>query len=169
MNLEQRGNLINRVNEMHSTPENANHQWLLGWLTPTKETHLSNKNATEAMLKTWLKFRAYCKRNDIHFQGFRIIKPNKKHGHSTIETGIFAPKESLEIISNALSQNFVNDGFQATIFKALPTSTTAQYIEKYFSKSHSQELDRLLDTTDSRPFTFINQPLPLKKSVLMMQ
>ncbi|SHG22880.1 hypothetical protein SAMN02745753_03499 [Marinomonas polaris DSM 16579] len=111
------------------------------------------------MNQTWRKFRAYCKRNDIQIQGFRRIKLGKKHHHPIFELGIFVSKESLETIREMLSQQFETDGYKSIAQQPVPSKSTTQYIEKYFSKSHTpEEQERLRNIAGVRLLrTFIKK------------
>ncbi len=160
-----------RIKEIESRPENANHEWVFGWFFTAKPKHNadSKEDTIKEMQNAWGNFRAYCKRNGLEIQGYRRITLGKKHDYPKQEIGIFASKESLEKISEALVQHFTDHGFKSIIKKAKEQSYVDQYIEKYFSKSHTPEQqERLRNTAGTRPTVFIKPPMPLKQSLLMM-
>jgi hypothetical protein len=170
MTTQHSESIAARIKEMESRPENMNHEWLFGWFVSAKQTDKSNKVVIEEMHKAWAYFRSYCKRNGLEIQGYRRITLSKKHDHPKLEIGIFAAKESLERINEALAGHFTDHGFKSVTKKAKEQCHVDQYIEKYFSKSHTpDQQDRLRDTAGTRPTVFINPPIQLKQSLLMMQ
>ncbi|NLQ17591.1 hypothetical protein HGG82_08110 [Marinomonas sp. M1K-6] len=161
-----------RIKEMELRPENANREWVFGWFTTAKNKRdADSKEITiKEMQIAWAYFRSYCKRNGLEIQGYRRITLSKKHDHPKLEIGIFAAKESLERINEALAGHFTDHGFKSVTKKAKEQCHVDQYIEKYFSKSHTPEQqDQLRNTVGTRPTVFINPPIQLKQSLLMMQ
>ncbi|WP_392385103.1 hypothetical protein [Marinomonas primoryensis] len=170
MTTQHSESIAARIKEMESRPENANHEWFFGWFVSAKQTDKSNNVIIEEMYKAWAYFRSYCKRNNLEIQGYRRITLGKKQDNPKQEIGIFASKESLEQIQEALSQLFRNHGFKSIIKEAKKEFHVDQYIEKYFSKSHTPEQqDRLRNIAGTRPTIFINPPIQLMQSLLMMQ
>lgn len=145
MNIQQAEILINRVQAMQSAPENTNNEWLFSWFTPKKDFHLSKDNAAEEMNKIWCKFRAYCKRNDIHYQGFRYITFGRTGSYPVLVTAFFSQKKSIEAISKALPLKLKNNGFQLITQTPSTNKGALQYIEKYLSKSHPQTALKFFD------------------------
>lgn len=163
MNIQQTDKLIDRIKAMETLAENANHEWLLGWFTPIKVNNLSTKETIAAMLKAWAYFRATCKRSNLEFQGFRQIKFGMKHGQPVFEVTLSAFKGSLEVLSETLSNQFESNGFQAIIKQPISTANTTQYIEKYFSKSHTAEQqERLRNIAGIQPIAFIKKPTSIQ-------
>ncbi|PJE55626.1 hypothetical protein [Marinomonas sp. BSi20584] len=172
MTTQHSESIAARIKEMESRPENMNHEWLFGWFTTakTKRDADSKEVTIKEMHKAWAYFRSYCKRNDLEIQGYRRITLGQKHDHPKLEIGIFTQKESLKKISEALAGHFTDHGFKSVTKKAKEQCHVDQYIEKYFSKSHTpDQQDRLRDTAGTRPTVFINPPIQLKQSLLMMQ
>jgi len=155
--------IATRIKEMESRPENASHGWVFGRFVSAEQTDKSNKVFIEEMHKAWAHFRSYCKRNNLEIQGYRHITLGNCLNTPKLEIGIFASKESLEQISEALSQLFRKHGFKSIIKEAKEQSHVDQYIEKYFSKSHTPEQqERLRNAAGTRPTVFIKQPMLLK-------
>jgi len=170
MTTQHNESIATRIKEMESRPENANHEWVFGWFVSTEQAIKPNKVIIEEIQKAWASFRVYCKCNGLEIQGYRRITLGKKYDNPKLEIGIFASKETLKKISEALVQRFTEHGFKSIIKEAKEQSHVDQYIEKYFSKSHTPEQqEQLRNTAGTRPMVFIKPAMQLKQSLFMMQ
>ncbi|MGB3386113.1 MAG: hypothetical protein WBA64_15785 [Marinomonas sp.] len=159
MNMHNNSALLTRIKAMEARPENANHEWVFDWFVTTKEKHNedSKQTAIKDMQKAWAHFRSSCHRNNLEIQGYRRVKLSKIHGHPTFEVGMYVPKESIQIITEMLSSKFEKYDLQSATKQSITFPSAAQYIEKYFSKSHTPaQQEQLQSSAFGRVALFTN-------------
>ncbi|WP_219702118.1 hypothetical protein [Marinomonas lutimaris] len=144
MNIQQSKTLMSQIKAMQS----EGHKLLFAYFAPTRDFHFSDISDVEEMHKSWNKFRAHCKINNIQLQGVRRFKTSIKRRRQILEVAFFVPRASIEAIKNQLSDAFPKPNFKITIMETLTEEGAIQYIEnKMLHPDQASENPTLINAT----------------------